>query len=87
MCMEEHTVVFLCSTHGSPGPTLKQTINDGMKTFQIQVIKKHAYGDKDPKWLTPKRFACPEPFSDDEVEHIRNVFCEYLYNELLKSGQ
>ncbi|KAI9110483.1 hypothetical protein K1719_018349 [Acacia pycnantha] len=31
-----------------------------------------------------QRFACAKPFSDDEVEHIRDVFCEYLYKQVLE---
>ncbi|KAI9071997.1 hypothetical protein K1719_046044 [Acacia pycnantha] len=31
-----------------------------------------------------KRFACEKPFDDDEVEHIRHVFCEYLYKLVLE---
>ncbi|KAI9081723.1 hypothetical protein K1719_036326 [Acacia pycnantha] len=32
-----------------------------------------------------KRFACEKPFDDDEVEHIRHVFCEYLYKLVLEN--
>ncbi|KAI9118715.1 hypothetical protein K1719_010160 [Acacia pycnantha] len=34
MNMESHYVIFLCSTHSDPSPTLKQIINNGMTTFQ-----------------------------------------------------
>ncbi|KAI9092221.1 hypothetical protein K1719_027721 [Acacia pycnantha] len=32
-----------------------------------------------------KRFACEKPFDDEEVEHIRHVFCEYLYKLVLEN--
>ena len=34
--------------------------------------------------LMLQRFSSPKPFSDDEVEHIREVFCEYLYKQVLQ---
>ncbi|KAI9085656.1 hypothetical protein K1719_032499 [Acacia pycnantha] len=102
MLMDLHTVIFLCSIHGDPGPTLKQTINNGMRTFQVETrrqpkqsnlcglyVMRHIYDivtDGRTKFGA-KRFACAKPFSDDEVEHIRDVFCEYLYNQLKESGQ
>ncbi|KAI9117853.1 hypothetical protein K1719_011268 [Acacia pycnantha] len=37
--MESHYVIFLCSLHLDPSLVLKQIINDGMKTFQVDVKK------------------------------------------------
>ncbi|KAK4258398.1 hypothetical protein QN277_007853 [Acacia crassicarpa] len=108
MCMVENKVIFLCSTHGEPVPTLVQTINDAMKTFQIDALQKRPAKAKEPKWLRPetrrqpqvsnlcgqyimkhmhdivtkgetklfeKMFQCPAPFSNAELEHIRELFC------------
>ncbi|KAI9078702.1 hypothetical protein K1719_039345 [Acacia pycnantha] len=55
MNMESHFVIFLCSTHSDPSPTLKQIINNGMTTFQRTVKKRRGGFDlKDPKWYQPK---------------------------------
>ncbi|KAI9086180.1 hypothetical protein K1719_031901 [Acacia pycnantha] len=48
--MESHYVIFLCSIHLDPSPVLKQIINDGMKTFQVDVKKKRGVQLTDPKW-------------------------------------
>ncbi|KAI9077465.1 hypothetical protein K1719_040584 [Acacia pycnantha] len=33
---------------------LKQTINNGLRTFQVEVKKRHGFELQDPKWLCPK---------------------------------
>ena len=36
--------------------------------------------------LMLQMFQCSDPFSDAELEHIRNLFCEYLYDLTLKKS-
>ncbi|KAI9119740.1 hypothetical protein K1719_009129 [Acacia pycnantha] len=78
MNMVSHYVIFLCSTHSDPSPTLKQIINNGMTTFQRTVKKRRGF-DHNPKWYQPKtRRQLPEsnlcvPYV---MKHIYNIVTE-----------